>query len=79
MANQQDGRSQNQPSHDAQVKGGQHSHQNAQQGSHESTTTQHDQGSGSKTKPNDTRNPNQLSHEDQVKGGQHSHSGSDKK
>jgi hypothetical protein len=26
MADQKDGRSQNQPSHDAQVKGGQHSH-----------------------------------------------------
>lgn len=62
MANT-DERSSNQPSHEAQVKGGQHSHQST----NTSSTSQKD--------TNDERNRNQPSHEAQVKGGQHSHSG----
>jgi hypothetical protein len=82
MANEHDARSHNQPSHEAQVKGGEHSHQGAhqgaQQGSHESTGGQHNQGSATH-KTEDGRSHNQPSHEAQVKGGQHSHSGSEKK
>jgi hypothetical protein len=79
MATEHDGRSHNQPSHEAQVKGGQHSHQGAQHGSGDSATAQHDQGSGSrKSDEQDGRSHNQPSHEAQVKGGQHSHSGSQK-
>lgn len=66
MANPSDTRTQNQPSHEAQVKGGQHSHQgNTNDKSNESNQNQSTQ--------------NQPSHEAQVKGGQHSHSGSEKK
>ena len=78
MATEHDSRSHNQPSKEAQVKGGQHSQQSSQQGAHESTTGQHDQGSGSKTKQDDSRSQNQPSREAEVKGGQHSHSGSQK-
>ena len=69
MADQEDGRPHNQPSHEAQVKGGQHSHQ----GSDESKATQHEQ--STEEKQNDGRSQNQPSHEAQVKGGQPSHSG----
>jgi hypothetical protein len=72
MANQTDGRSQNQPSHEASVKGGQHSHQ----GSHEKKTGQQEQ--SNEERQGDGRTHNQPSHEAQVKGGQHSHSGSQK-
>lgn len=68
MANTQDGRSHNQPSHEAQVKGGQHSHEgqsNKEQGS-------------SSSKSGDGRSHNQPSHEASVKGGEHSHSGSNR-
>ena len=79
MATEHDARSHNQPSHEAQVKGGQHSHQGSQQGTHDTSGTQHDQGSGSQqSKTQDERSHNQPSHEAQVKGGQHSHSGSQK-
>jgi hypothetical protein len=54
----------NQPSHEAQVKGGQHSHQSSH---------------GNPTQAQENRSHNQPSHEAQVKGGQHSHSGSEKK
>jgi hypothetical protein len=64
MANQEDGRTHNQPSHEASVKGGQHSHQ----GTHPSDAKQQDQ-SGE-----DGRSKNQPTHDAQVKGGQHSHS-----
>jgi hypothetical protein len=57
-----DERTQNQPSHEAQVKGGEHSHQGSQHTSSE---------------PADGRSHNQPSHEAQVKGGQHSHQGSE--
>jgi hypothetical protein len=60
MANTTDSRSHNQPSHEAQVKGGEHSHQG-------SSTSSGNQTSG--------REHNQPSHEAQVKGGQHSHQG----
>jgi hypothetical protein len=56
-----DERTHNQPSHEAQVKGGQHSHQGSQNASDDS---------------GDGRSHNQPSHEAQVKGGQHSHQGS---
>jgi len=71
MANETDGRSHNQPSHEASVKGGQHSHQ----GSHES---QGQQQQGTAGKSEDGRSHNQPSHEAQVKGGEHSHSGNNK-
>jgi hypothetical protein len=64
MANTTDGRSHNQPSHEAQVKGGEHSHQGTNNQTPEKET--------------DGRSHNQPSHEAQVKGGQHSHSGSQK-
>jgi hypothetical protein len=60
MANTSDTRSQNQPSKEAQVKGGQHSHS----GSNANESTQ--QGRGN----------NPPTHEQSVKGGEHSHSGS---
>ena len=67
MANTTDGRSHNQPSHEASVKGGQHSHSGQQEQSNDSTQGQ--QGGGTQ----DGRSHNQPSHEAQVKGGQHSH------
>ena len=73
-----DQRTHNQPSHEAQVKGGQHSQSGSQQGSEELSSGQHNQGSASHKKE-DGRSHNQPSHEAQVKGGQHSHSGSEKK
>jgi hypothetical protein len=87
MATEHDGRSHNQPSHEAQVKGGQHSHSGSQHGSEETSSGQHTQGSdnrgGASRKTNDGaedgRSHNQPSHEAQVKGGQHSRSGSEKK
>jgi hypothetical protein len=78
MAKENDAQTHNQPSHEAQMKGGQHSHQGAQQGSHESTSGQPNQGSATH-KAEDGRSRNQPSHEAQVKGGQRSHSGSEKK
>jgi hypothetical protein len=66
-----DHRSHNQPSHEAQVKGGQHSHQGSQS---EGSQKQVSQGTASESE--DKRSQNQPSHEAQVKGGQHSHSGS---
>jgi hypothetical protein len=57
-----DGRSHNQPSHEAQVKGGQHSHSGSQNSETDSSSRSH----------------NQPSYEAQVKGGEHSHSGSGK-
>ena len=65
MADEKDGRTQNQPSHDAQVKGGQHSHQSTQ-GEPETD----------KKKTTDGRSSNQPSHDASVKGGEQSHSGS---
>jgi hypothetical protein len=62
MAQERDGRSQNQPSHEAQVKGGQHSHS----------------GSESEERKTKGSSNNQPSREAQVKGGQHSHSGSER-
>jgi hypothetical protein len=64
MADQQDGRSHNQPSHEAQVKGGQHSHSGAQ-----SEQSQPDQKEGKQQTPD---------REESAKGGQHSHAGGDK-
>ncbi len=64
MANTTDGRSHNQPTHEAQVKGGEHSHQG---NSHDASKT-----------TDDGRSHNQPSHEASVKGGEHSHSGSHK-
>jgi hypothetical protein len=57
MADQKDGRSHNQPSHEAQVKGGEHSH-----GGH-SESTQPQQGQGKHQPPNQ---------EEAAKGGRHS-------
>jgi len=69
MSNTNDGRSHNQPpSHEASVKGGEHSHKN-QSGSNadnESTSNR----TGEKNSGH-----NQPSHEASVKGGQHSHGG----
>jgi len=87
MATEQDGRSHNQPSHEAQVKGGEHSHSGShsgsQHGSEERGSGQHTQGSDNRGnaghKAEDGRSHNQPSHEASVKGGQHSHSGSEKK
>ena len=64
MADQKDGRSQNQPSHDAQVKGGQHSH-----GGNEAEKSQPDQSQ------NKQRQPDQ---EEAEKGAQHSPGGNRK-
>lgn len=61
MADQKDGRSHNQPSHDEQVKDGQHSH-----GGTSSDKSQPQQGQGNQRRP---------THEESVKGGQQSHSG----
>jgi hypothetical protein len=72
MANSTENKSHNQPSHEAQVKGGQHSHQG---GSEHSSTSQRQQ---SNEHEKDGRSHNQPSHEAQVKGGEHSHSGSQK-
>jgi hypothetical protein len=72
MAEKTDGRTHNQPSHDASVKGGQHSHQGSQQ----ETAGQHQQ--SNEEKQDEGRSQNQPSHEAQVKGGQHSHSGNQK-
>jgi hypothetical protein len=75
MAKETDDRSHNQPSHEASVKGGEHSHQ----GSHKTSTShQQQQGTSEKSEKEDGRSHNQPSHEAQVKGGQHSHSGSQK-
>jgi hypothetical protein len=63
MADQKDGRSHNQPpSHDEQVKGGQHSH-----GGGNSEKSQPDQSQGNQRQP---------TQEESAKGGQHSHGGS---
>lgn len=70
MANTEDGRSQNQPSHEAQVKGGQHSHQGNSGGPEGSK--------GSETSEGDGRSENRPSHEASVKGGESSHNGSRK-
>jgi hypothetical protein len=72
MANQTDDRAHNRPSHEASVKGGQHSHQ----GSHENKVNQQEQ--SNEGKQGDDRSHNQPSHDAQTKGGQHSHSGSQK-
>ena len=72
MSETTDNRSHNQPSHEAQVKGGEHSHQGSTNQAGTSPKT-----SGSPAKE-DGRSHNQPSHEAQVKGGQHSHSGSQK-
>jgi hypothetical protein len=64
MATTTDGRSHNQPSHEASVKGGENSHA----GKTSSTTSNEEDG----------RKHNQPSHEAQVKGGEHSHSGSNR-
>lgn len=66
-----DARQQNQPSHDAQVKGGQHSH-SGQADKNQGQTNQQSGGPGTGS------THNQPSHEAQVKGGQHSHSGGSK-
>jgi hypothetical protein len=65
MADQKDGRSQNQPSHDAQVKGGEHSH-----GGTNSEKTQPDQKQGKQQPPNQ---------EETSKGGRHSQGENDTK
>lgn len=64
MANTTDGRSHNQPSHEASVKGGENSHKNTSG----TTGSEHTGQSGSQTS-------HQPSHEASVKGGEHSHSG----
>jgi hypothetical protein len=83
MAERQDQRSENQPSHDAQVKGGQQSQSGSgsRAGETQNSGTQNTgteksgtQNSGKQNQPN----PNQPSHEAQVKGGKQSHSGSEK-
>lgn len=61
MADQKDERAHNQPSHDDQAKGGQHSHEGTS-----SDKSQPQQGQGTQRQP---------THEESVKGGQHSHSG----
>lgn len=61
MADQKDGRTHNQPSHDEQVKGGQRSHEGTA-----SDKSQPQQGQGNQRQP---------THDESVKGGQHSHSG----
>lgn len=82
MANTSDARSHNQPSKDAQIKGGQHSHQGSEKESTGSSGNTANQSAGNM---NDERMRNQPgqnqpgqkqpSHEAQIKGGQHSHSG----
>lgn len=64
MADQKDGRSQNQPSHDDQVKGGKHSH-----GGSNAEKSQPNQSEGNRRQPNQ---------EEPAKGGQHSEGGSKK-
>jgi hypothetical protein len=61
MVDQKDERTHNQPFHDEQVKGGQHSH-----GGTGSDKSQPQQGQGNQRQP---------THDESVKGGQHSHSG----
>lgn len=65
MANTTDGRQHNRPSHEASVKGGQHSHQN-----------QYTQSAPSESGSSSRGTRNAPSHEASVKGGQHSHTGS---
>ena len=72
MANTSDNRSHNQPSHEAQVKGGQQSHQGGSDASHSQTQQSNE------TNQKDNRTQNQPGHDAQVKGGQHSHSGGNK-
>lgn len=83
-----DERTHNQPNQEAQVKGGEHSHQNQ---STKGTSSSHNQPSheaqvkggqhshqGSENRADESANErshNQPSHEAQVKGGQHSHAG----
>ena len=64
MADEKDGRSHNQPSHDAQVKGGKHSHGGAQ-----SEQSEPDQKQAKHQAP---------SHEESAEGGHPSHAGSKK-
>ena len=66
MAQENDNRSHNQPSHEAAVKGGQHSHDN------NPGRGQQQQQSGNQGQQSGHNAP---SHEASVKGGQHSHSG----
>jgi|CZKL01.1.fsa_nt_gi hypothetical protein len=70
MANTSDSRSQNQPSKEAQIKGGQHSHQGT---ADKNVSGSVNESSGSSDRMNNERN--QPSKEAQIKGGQHSHSG----
>jgi len=71
MANTTDNRSHNQPSHDAQVKGGQTSHQG---GSDASKSQSQQSNAGEK----DGRSQNQPGHDAPVKGGQGTHQGGNK-
>ena len=91
MAQDQDNRSKNQPSHDAQVKGGQHSHdktstsgqQQQESGKAGQQSGQHSQdktSNGGQQQQESGKSGQQAgkttpSHEESVKGGQHSHSG----
>lgn len=63
-----DGRSQNRPpSHEASVKGGEHSHKNQSDSKADDQSTSKQSAQG--------RSHNQPSHEASVKGGEHSHGG----
>lgn len=74
MTNQGDNRSNNQPSKEAQVKGGQHSHAGSTGTSSGSMDNQRD--IERSNEGGQQGNKNQPSKEAQIKGGQHSHSGS---
>jgi hypothetical protein len=73
----------NQPSHDSQVKGGQHSQSgsssNAQNNQGQQKGGQNSQSGSSSNSEKTQGQRNQPSHEASVKGGQHSHSGSGNK
>src|ERR1700733_745051 len=70
---QQNQRTHNSPSHEAQVKGGQQSHSGSS-----SQGNMGNQGNQGKQGIQGTGSHNQPSHEASVKGGEHSHSGSKK-
>jgi hypothetical protein len=72
MANTTDSKGLNQPSREAQVKGGQQSHQGGADSSRSQTQQSND------VDQKDNRTQNQPSRDAQGKGGQHSHSGGNK-
>jgi len=70
------GRSHNQPSREAQMKGGQQSHSGSSNTANDTKSQQSGQSGDGRS--HNQPGHNQPSHEASVKGGQHSHSGSSK-